>query len=260
MHDKGMSTHNKKANTKVNKKMESILTPLRYLAHHKEASVEEIAKETGKNYSTILRTITELIEKGLVDYHHERTAPRGKELRIYSANLYGLIFYWNGHFSSLDIKDIAEAHEDMLLVFKKWEKFTKAKCEPYMLARIASAVTAEVQFHSQQYNMLMVVAGLRGADMINIFRKSEEPARRAAFDVTALGFNFMALPVEHVKEFLGKQQWQQLEKIWAVVESDYELRAKRDEFLDRLERDHVEGLKAIAEWRKYLEQEQTSPK
>lgn len=38
----------------------------------------------------------------------------------------------------------------------------------------------------------------------------------------------------------------------SVVENDYELRKKRDEFLDYLEREQYEGLKAIAEWRAYL--------
>jgi len=49
-----------------------------------------------------------------------------------------------------------------------------------------------------------------------------------------------------------------LEKIWSVVESDYELRKKRDAFLDFLELEHNEGIKAISEWRKYLKQEKSS--
>ena len=66
----------------------------------------------------------------------------------------------------------------------------------------------------------------------------------------------MNCPIEYVKESVGKKGWIGLEKIWRVVESDYELRKKRDEFLDYLEREQYEGLKAIAEWRKYLNQEQ----
>jgi hypothetical protein len=59
-------------------------------------------------------------------------------------------------------------------------------------------------------------------------------------------------PVEYIKESIGKKQWSNLERIWRVVENDYELRKKRDEFLDYLEREQYEGLKAIAEWRAYL--------
>jgi hypothetical protein len=39
-----------------------------------------------------------------------------------------------------------------------------------------------------------------------------------------------------------------------VVESDYDLRKKRDAFLDYLMIEHNEGLKAISGWRKYLKQ------
>jgi hypothetical protein len=62
-------------------------------------------------------------------------------------------------------------------------------------------------------------------------------------------------PVEHVKESVGKKDWNSLEKIWRMVESDYDLRKKRDAFLDYLMIEHNEGLKAISEWKKYLELE-----
>ena len=82
-------------NNKQSKKMESLLTPLGYLATHKEANVEEIAKQTKKNYSTVLRVTSELCDKRLVNYQLERTAPRGKELRLYAISFYGIIFYLN---------------------------------------------------------------------------------------------------------------------------------------------------------------------
>jgi hypothetical protein len=49
-----------------------------------------------------------------------------------------------------------------------------------------------------------------------------------------------------------------LEKIWSVANSDYELKKKRDAFLDFLELARKEELKAIFEWRKYLKQETDS--
>lgn len=45
MHDRGVLMQNKKES----KKMESLLSPLGYLAVHKEATIEEIAKQTQKN-------------------------------------------------------------------------------------------------------------------------------------------------------------------------------------------------------------------
>src|SRR4030065_773467 len=89
MHDSGIFMHD----NKQSKKMESLLAPLGYLATCKEASVEEIAKQTGKNYSTILRTISELCDKRLVNFRLERTAPRGKELKLYAISFYGVVFY-----------------------------------------------------------------------------------------------------------------------------------------------------------------------
>ena len=65
------------------KKMESLLTPFAYLAIPKEASVDEIDKQTGKNYSTILRAISELSENKLVSFRLKRTSFRGKELCLY---------------------------------------------------------------------------------------------------------------------------------------------------------------------------------
>ena len=76
------------------KKMESLLTPFAYLAIPKEASVDEIAKQTGKNYSTIIRAISELSENKLVSFRRKRTSLRGKELRLYSPSFYGLVFYY----------------------------------------------------------------------------------------------------------------------------------------------------------------------
>jgi hypothetical protein len=69
----------------------------------------------------------------------------------------------------------------------------------------------------------------------------------------------MDQPVEHVKDSIGEKQWKILEDIWSIVEGDYELRKKRDAFLDFLELERKEGLRAIGEWRTYLKQEQKTP-
>ena len=74
MHNGGVAVHN----NKQSKKMESLLTPLSYLAVHKEANVEEIAKQTKKNYSTVLRATSELCQKGLVEFRLDEPIPEEK--------------------------------------------------------------------------------------------------------------------------------------------------------------------------------------
>ena len=247
MHDSGVFMHN---NNKQSKKMESLLAPLGYLATCKEASVEEIAKQTGKNYSTILRTISELCDKRLVNFRLERTAPRGKELRLYAISFYGVVFYLlrsrSVKLTVSEIREIAKAHEDMLLVFRKWERFAKANCEQELFARIMQALNVEYQYNAEWYGFV----GISAVGVV--LRREDEGLRRNAFDGLVLGFFYMHNPVEHVKETVGKKEWSNLEKIWLVVESDYELRKKRDEFLDYLEREQYERLKAVAEWKKLL--------
>ena len=108
---------------KQSKKMESLLAPLGYLSVHKETSVDEIAKATGKNYSSILRVMSELCDKRIVNFRLERTAPRGKELRLYAISFYGLVFYLQRSRSVKlmlsEVREIAKVHENMLLVFQE---------------------------------------------------------------------------------------------------------------------------------------------
>jgi predicted transcriptional regulator len=249
MHNRGAIMHNKT----TSKKMESLLSPLSYLATHKEAKIEEIAAQTKKNYSTILRTTTELCQKGLVEFRLERTAPRGKELRLYRLNFYGLMFYMTRssevEYTLAEFREIAKAHEDLLVVFQKWDKFAKAGFEQQLFSRVKSALSVESQYNNR-YDFVTITS----FDITNLFPKNDEALRRSSFDYLVLGFFYMEQPVEHVKESMGEKQWKILEELWSVVEGDYELRKKRDAFLDFLELERKEGLKAIDEWRKYLKQ------
>jgi hypothetical protein len=242
-------------NNKQSKKMESLLTPLSYLATHKEANVEEIAKQTKKNYSTVLRATSELCQKGLVEFRLERTHPRGKELRLYRLNFYGLIFYMTRSdeldYTLPEFREIAKANEDLLVVFQKWDKFARAGFEQQLFSRVKSALSVESQYNSR-YDFVTITA----FEVTNLFPRKEEVLRRSSFDWLVLGFFYMDQPVEHVKDSKGEKQWKILEDIWSVVEGDYELRKKRDAFLDFLELERKEGLRAIGEWRRYLKQEQ----
>ena len=76
------------------------------------------------------------------------------------------------------------------------------------------------------------------------------------FDASVLGLTFMDQPIDYVRE--NSPQWAALQKIWRIVEEDYELRKSRDEFLSYLEREHNEGIKAVAEWRSYVKQKQAT--
>jgi len=244
-------------NEPKSKKMESLITPLTYLATNKEASVEEIAKQTGKNYSTILRAVSELNEKRLVSFRLERTSPRGKELRLYAMTFYGLVFYYQRsrslNYLVSEMREVARAHQEMLLVFKKREKFASANCEQELFDRIMQAINVEYDYNVGYYTL--VGLSTMGID----FRREDEPLRRSAFDSLVLGFFYMNRPIDHVKESVGKKGWNALEKIWRVVESDYELRRKRNEFLDYLTREQLESAKAIVDWIKFLKVNQEKP-
>jgi hypothetical protein len=251
MHDRGAVMHNETQS----KKLESLLTPLAYLAVHKEASVEEIAKQTKKNYSTILRAISELTEIKLASFRLQRTSPRGKELRLYTITFYGLVLYYQRSpslkFLLPEMREVAKAHEEMLLVFKKWEKFVSANCEQELFDRIMQALNVEYGYNSGYYSLVSLsTVGVN-------FRREDEALRRSAFDGLVLGFFYMNRPIEYVKESVGKKGWSGLEKIWRVIESDYELRKKRNEFLDYLTREQLESAKAIVDWIKYLKVDQT---
>jgi hypothetical protein len=244
-------------NEAQSKKMESLLAPLAHLAFHKEASVEDIAKQTGKNYSTILRAISELNQNKFVSFRLQRTSPRGKELRLYAITFYGLVFYYQKTRSLScnvsEMREIAKTHEEMLIVFKKWEKFASAGYERELFGRILQAFYVEFEYNVAYYSFVVLsTVGIK-------FRREDEALRRNAFDCLVLGFFYMNRLIDYVKEAVGKENWNALVKIWRVVADDYELRKKRNEFLDYLAREHQETGEAIVEWMKYLKADQEKP-
>jgi len=79
--------------------------------------------------------------------------------------------------------------------------------------------------------------------------------QRKAFDYTALGFQYMLFPPEYVKEELKRVgSWENYVKIWRIVESDYDLRKLKNEFLHTYETQYMEGLEAIKQWKDQLQQ------
>ena len=137
----------------------------------------------------------------------------------------------------------------LVLVLCLRRRFVCLSYEEELFSRIRSALNVEFQYNSR-YNFVEISA----FDVKYLFPQKDEPLRRSSFDYLVLGFFYMEQPVEHIKESLGDKQWDVLQKIWQVVAEDYELRKKRDAFLDFLELERREGLRAIAEWRHYLKQ------
>ena len=42
------------------------------------------------------------------------------------------------------MKEVAKAQSDLLLIFKKWEKFVQADCETAMIERLKEATRSEL--------------------------------------------------------------------------------------------------------------------
>lgn len=251
VHDEGKSMHNETSGKdKVTKKEASLLTPLHYLALHKEGTIEEIARIAGKNYSTILRSTNQLVKNGFVFIRFERTAPKGKELRYYALTLGGLKAHLSRNLTVSEVREVAKAHKDRLLVFKKWDKFVAAKCEEEIFSRLKEALSLEQRSGLLQCNFDFHALFGRIGQKENAFSYLD------LFDASVLGLTFMDQPIDYVRE--NSPQWAALQKIWRIVEEDYELRKSRDEFLSYLEREHNEGIKAVAEWRSYVKQKQAT--
>jgi hypothetical protein len=51
------------------------------------------------------------------------------------------------------------------------------------------------------------------------------------------------------------QRWDTYQKIWQIVEKDSELRVARENWLNYLEVERKENLRALAEWREFLQEQ-----
>jgi len=219
---------------------ESLIIPLRHYAIRTERTVEEVAKELGKNYSTILRSTAILVDKRFLEpSRFERTSRMGKERRYYRITALGLeTVLSTSKLTSGDpffknIRLIAKAHGDKSLVLKKWGKFVESHCEQALIANILEHLV-----HGATSQMLM-------------FGGVHPESSWKTFDIDVLGFYYMNTPVDHVKEVLGDRFRMQL-RFWGVAENDYELKQLREEVLHRLEIDHNTALKSLIEWQGLL--------
>ena len=219
-------------------KLFSKLIPLRHYAIKNERTVDEVAQELQKDYSTILRATKTMVDSGILELSRlERTAKRGKEKRYYKITLYGLqiVLAGPGDWFVKNIRTVAKAHSDKSLVFAKWDKFVENKCEQTLTLNLQDTLT-----HGAGSQIVMFLSGLHP------FKMSWK-----AFDLDILGFFYLNKPLDHVKEVLGKRLSGQMQ-IWKLVENDYELRQFREEFLHRQEMDCTTALKSLSEWREFL--------
>jgi DNA-binding PadR family transcriptional regulator len=216
----------------------SKLIPLRHYAIARERTVDQVAAELKKDYSTILRTTKTLVDNGLLEFsRHERTAKRGKEKRYYKITLAGLqtVLACGGDWFVQNIRTVAKAHSDKSLVFAKWDKFVQNNCEQALMQNLTDTLT-----HGAGSQMVMLLSGLHPFKMT-----------WKAFDLDILGFFYLNKPIDHVKEVLGNRVSGQM-LVWKVVENDYEMRQFREDFLDRQVRDCSTALKSLGEWREFL--------
>lgn len=227
----------------IAKKYNSLIETVKFLAEHKEATIEEIAAYLKKDYTTALRIINNLSKANFLDSREEPTKAKGKRKRYYSLNFYGLENYLNLDQTFSNIREVAKAHSDKLLVFRKWDKFVENECEQALIANLKSALKMAYYTNYVLMPYLLSMPSHAG----------DGKEATLGFTSAILGFHYLVSPIEHVKEILG-DKWEGQQKIWKVVENDYELRKVRESMMHSFEFECSEKMNALSEWRKYLQQ------
>jgi hypothetical protein len=87
-----------------------------------------------------------------------------------------------------NILQIAGTHSDMLLVFKKWDKFVKNNCEKYLLLNLNEALEHASFFLSSSFFMAEKIAALKDTEN-----------QRNTFDWDILGFLRLNRPPSMLK-------------------------------------------------------------
>jgi DNA-binding PadR family transcriptional regulator len=234
----------------IERKIANLQNALTFYAFKEEATTEQLATFLKKDYSTALRIIKKLLDaRWLKLERFERTEAKGKEKRYYALTVYGLEVFLNTSENSFKyIKEVAKVHSgmggvkpSMLKTFEKWDKFVAAGCEETLIENMQEAVHHAI--FARYLYMPLAIGKLLTPD--------QEAGTRRALDIQALGFLYMNKPLNHVKDILGKR-WEGMVELWKVVQSDYELRLFRENFLHDLEVEQTETSKALGDWRKFL--------
>lgn len=228
------------------KKLKTIEQAMKYLAEHKEATIEEIADYLKKDYSTALRILNKILLKNRLvkAVREEPTSAKGKPKLFYSLSLYGLEYYLSINQAFSNIRDIAKAHSEMSVVFKKWDKFVENNCEGALILNLKE------ELKMANYTNYVMLPYLFGSGAFN-FEHSKSKEATLGFTSAVLGFHYLTGPIEHQKEILG-EKWAGQLKIWDVVENDYDLRRIREDVMHFFEFECTEKLKALADWRVFF--------
>ena len=134
---------------KKRKRTQTTPQVLRYLAMNEPSSKWQIAKALRKSYSNIHATIQLLKKAGYIEIVKCKPSEKNPKIKVeyYGLTLAGLIVYLMNNKDALkQIDEIAEVHDDKLLVFKKWQLFKAAGLREKMLSYIEDAIKAELMF------------------------------------------------------------------------------------------------------------------
>lgn len=242
MHNSDVSMQKKMINIK--KKHISLINTLKFFTLNKEGTIEQVASFIGRDYTTAARRIRKLENRNLIKLERlERTNRKGKERKIYRIMLRGLFIYMRIDvevaFSKFD--EIAKAHSDKLLTFKKWEYLKKKGLGALIKKRFLSfLVTSAVA----DFILFIFTTQMKGKPSFP--RMSSDVNTGKATDADILGILHLMHPPESLKQTNG---WPEIMKLLKAVEEDYELRMFKGEIIFWLKKQSEEYLKALEQWK-----------
>jgi hypothetical protein len=241
MHNGGVKMHVEKP--RLEKRVKTRLKALQLYAMQPEVTVEALAKWLNKDYSTALRVNKALLSSGLIKLLRlERTADKGQEKRVYTITFFGLACYLPNALNPAEISQIARAHKDKLLTFRKWDKISQAGLADFLIGNIKFALSSLFTYALQIWRF-HTGKPLPPQDF-------EQQAR--AFDIMSLGLYWFSEPPKWLQEKMTKKDWELYIRLLKLIKEDYELNAFMQEFLDAETRRAQNTLQNINEWKQVL--------
>ena len=236
-----------KNSVKVNKKLASTFKCLEFFALNKEGTVEDVAAFIKKNYTTAMRIIRKLRNIDAIKLERlERTSAKGKEKRVYRIMVRGLFYFMVAAraIATSKFEEIAKAHRDKLLTFKKWEYFKGRSLEKMIRDRFFDNLRT---WTLSTWTTFYLFSTIKGKPAYPKMHRDEGAAK--ATDIIVLGLGFMLTPPEHIRQVVGEQEWSELVKLFKATEEDYELRMFKEKTLFEFEKEHEEALKSLSKWK-----------
>lgn len=237
--------------------LEARINALNFFAQRKEATIEELAGYLGKNYTTALRLLKILtITYDVKLSRLESTSAKGKQKRYYAITIFGMITYLSyiDYIEDLPIAtvvpQVAKVHSEMLLIFKKWDKFVQKGVETALIKNLSKAAKNSLGGIFSYRSILELVI----SDDNSIRLTFNEEKQQRDFNSQVLGFMHFLLNIDSAKEKLGKD-WEMQQKIWQVVDADIDLKKAREMFIHEKEFEFTESLRTLREWHKRLNEQ-----